>query len=312
MPDKQKNLISKLLSSQKKPLLLDGALGTELQRRGVDTTLPLWSAGALITHPDEIRKIHLDYINAGSDIITTNTFRTNYRAIKKAGISQTARELTLLACKLATEAKISTGKVDTIIAGCIAPLEECYSPELVPSNKELYEEHLLLIKDLSDGSVDFILAETMNTVREAYHVAKAAKDNGLEVAVSFVCNREGRLLSGETLEEAITVISEFEPVFIGTNCATPGVIKKSAELISKTPHIPACVYANGIGRPGNPYGWEFGNIGTESDEYLKHVKDWISAGAKIIGGCCGTTPEYIAYIRKELRENQPEFGIKNA
>src|SRR5512139_2644302 len=121
-------------------LLLDGAAGTELQRRGVDTTLPLWSARALIEAPEVLRAIHKDYLAAGADIITTNTFRTHRRTLTRAGVGERARELTSLAVQIARDA---AGRVDRqiFVAGSMAPLEDCYSPQLVPAADELQVEH---------------------------------------------------------------------------------------------------------------------------------------------------------------------------
>jgi homocysteine S-methyltransferase len=93
-----------------RPLLLDGATGTELQRRGVNTGLPLWSARALIEAPEVLRSIHADYINAGADIITTNTFRTKRRTLERAGIGSRARELTRLAVQIARDAAQSVDR----------------------------------------------------------------------------------------------------------------------------------------------------------------------------------------------------------
>ncbi|MEK7312266.1 MAG: homocysteine S-methyltransferase family protein, partial [Chloroflexota bacterium] len=126
--------------SQSNPLILDGATGTELNRRGVDTGLPLWSANALLTDSglDTLRQIHLDYLNAGAGIITANTFRTHRRAL--AGKGYDARELTKRAVETAREAVAQIGNL-RYIAGSIAPLEDCYSPQRIPSDAECRTEH---------------------------------------------------------------------------------------------------------------------------------------------------------------------------
>src|SRR5262245_30418452 len=108
-------------------MLLDGGTGTELLRRGYRTTLPLWSAGALLDRPDLVAAIHADYAKAGAEIVTANTFRTNVRALRKAGLEARAPELNRLAVKLARDSGAP------FVAGSIAPLEDCYRPDLVPS-----------------------------------------------------------------------------------------------------------------------------------------------------------------------------------
>ncbi|MGH9425268.1 MAG: homocysteine S-methyltransferase family protein, partial [Terriglobia bacterium] len=182
---------------QQKPLLiLDGAMGTELQRRGVDTGLPLWSANALISHPETVLQIHKDYIEAGADIITTNTFRTTRRTMHRANLPDRSSQLTANAVEHAHQACKSFPDREILIAGSIAPLEDCYRPDLVPSDRELREEHAELAERLAEASVDFILLETMNTIREIYAACAAAKATGKEVVASFICNTKGELYGG--------------------------------------------------------------------------------------------------------------------
>jgi homocysteine S-methyltransferase len=282
-----------------KVILLDGALGTELQRQGVKTTLPLWSAEALINNTEIVKNIHKSYILAGAQIITTNTFRTNSRAINKANCSLSSRELTLIACDLAKQARVDLDLSNIYIAGCVATLEDCYCPELVPDNTTLKNEHAELVANLVSGGVDFIFAETMNTIREAKIIAECAAYLAIPFATSFVCNDDGTLLSGESLNHAVNELKNFDPVFIGTNCAPISRIQKSVEILCAFENnFPICVYANGLGEPGEPLGWVFGDTGTEVQAYSTASKTWQELGVKIIGGCCGTTPEYIKNLKE--------------
>ncbi|MGH8104057.1 MAG: homocysteine S-methyltransferase family protein, partial [bacterium] len=149
-------------------LILDGPMGTELQKRGVALPAPLWSAVALDSHPDLIVSIHQNYIRAGADIITTNTFRTAARTLQKVGRKADAARLTRLAVQLAKKAREQAGKGrDVFIAGSMAPLEDCYSPHLSPFEEFAYDDHLDQGTHLADAGVDLILIETMNTILEA-------------------------------------------------------------------------------------------------------------------------------------------------
>src|SRR5512147_1596702 len=116
--------------TQTKPILLDGATGTELQRRGVDTSLPLWSARALLDAHEVLYAIHTEYLAANADIITTNTFRTHRRTLTRAGLGERTRELTQLAVAIAREAARQADR-QVFVAGSISPLEDCYSPQRV-------------------------------------------------------------------------------------------------------------------------------------------------------------------------------------
>jgi homocysteine S-methyltransferase len=199
-------------------ILLAGACGTEIQRRGVRTELPLWSASANETHPHVVRELHKDYIDAGAEIITTNTFRTNLRTLRKIDQPEKARELTLEACRLAKEARGESRRAEVVIGGSLAPVEDCYEVNLVPSDEELREEHSAWARDLADGGADFLFVETMNCIREAVAATRASRETGLDVAVSFVCNKKGDLLSGESIESAVQAVLPFEPFAILTNC----------------------------------------------------------------------------------------------
>ena len=173
--------------NQSKPLVLDGAMGTEIDRRGIPTTLPLWSAGALQTDPDVVRAIHADYLRAGADIITTNTFRTHAHNLSSRAEAQ---EMTLLAAKLAQEAIAEVGR-DAFVAGSVAPLEDCYSPELTPSKTYCQREHARMVAYLVEGGVDFILVETMHTIYEAQAACAAAQQANIPFMASFILDNAG-------------------------------------------------------------------------------------------------------------------------
>ena len=270
-------------------------MGTELQRRGVDTGLPLWSANALISHPEIVLQIHKDYIEAGADIITTNTFRTTRRTMKRANLPDRSAQLTKNAIDLAHKAREAFPEKNILIAGSIAPLEDCYRPDLVPSESELRQEHEELAQRLAEGSVDFILLETMNTIREAYAACVAAKTTGKEVVVSFICNSKGELYSGESLELAVKALAELKPAAFSINCVSPRFLNHPLRILKSQTPLPICVYGN-VGIPeSEQHGWEFTHDVTE-DQYASHARKWRKAGVSVIGGCCGTTPEYIRSV----------------
>lgn len=279
---------------RKKILIKDGAMGTEILRRGTPTTLPLWSAACLLTNPKLIKTIHKDYITAGANIITTNTFRTTARSFKKANLSEKeATAATLLACRLALEARTESKRGnDVLIAGSIAPLEDCYSPNLTPSEKDLEAEHDTYVANLKRSDVDFILAETMITIRETIAVGEATNKHNIPLAISFCCTASGTLLSGETIEEAVRAILPFNPLFIGVNCMNTKDITKVIKNLKKLSTLPISAYGQGDGVPADDEGWKF-NDGKHIDNYVNEANKWVANGAKIIGGCCGTNPAYI-------------------
>lgn len=279
-----------------KLLLLDGATGTELNRRGVDTGLPLWSANALTTDAGlkVLRQVHLDYLNAGADIITTNTFRTNRRVLVGKGFS--AHELTLRAAATAREAVAEFGK-PALVAGSLSTLEDCYRPDLVPPDDECLAEHSERIDHLVEGGVDLLLIETMNSIREAVIAAKIATATGLPTWVTFVCDKGGRILSGESLTHAAELLMALGVKALGVNCMPAHTI---AQPLSELRAIcgedfPLVAYGN-IGYVDDEQGW-INTDSTDPEGYLQHAQSW---PAQIIGACCGSTPEHIRKLKQGM------------
>jgi S-methylmethionine-dependent homocysteine/selenocysteine methylase len=277
-----------------KLLLLDGATGTELNRRGVDTGLPLWSANALATAAglNVLRQVHLDYLNVGADIITTNTFRTNRRVLAGTGFS--AHELTSRAVATAREAVAEFGK-PALVAGSLSSLEDCYRPDLVPPANECLDEHTERIHHLVDGGVDLLLIETMNTIREAVIAAKIAAATGLPTWVTFVCDKKGCILSGESLTHAAEILMPLGVKALGVNCMPAHTLAQPLTelraICGET--FPLVAYGN-IGYVDDEQGW-INTDSTAPEGYLQHAQSW---PAQIIGACCGSTPEHIRKLKQ--------------
>jgi homocysteine S-methyltransferase len=290
---------------QTRVLVLDGAVGTELERRGVSTARPLWSAAALDSDPRTVLTIHRDYVRAGADIIVANTFRTNVRTLRAAGMFERGPELNRAAVNLAWWAprlerlrlrEISRPPHDILIAASLAPTEDCYSPQRVPELSVLYKEHRKTLAWLKVGGTDLIWIETMNTVREARAAARAAKNAKLPFVLSFVLQENGDLLSGEPLQEAVAAVERFNPLALGLNCIPPDGITAHLPRLRRATTRPLAAYAH-INNPQPTPGWSFSQSATP-DQYARQVKRWLDLGATIVGGCCGTTPDHIRAIRE--------------
>jgi len=283
--------------AQAPPLLLDGATGTELQRRGVDTGLPLWSARALTAAPDVLARIHRDHVEAGAEVLTANTFRTHRRNLQHAGMGDRARELTSLAVEVAREAFLEVDS-DGWVAGSVAPLEDCYSPELVPADAALEAEHAEMVRNLVDAGVDLLLVETMNTVREALAAGRAAVATGLPTAIGLVCGRNARLLSGEPLGRAVAALAALEPDLVVVNCTPTPDLAGCLDAARQVTDIPLGAYGN-VGYADDETGW----VNTDSvdpDAYSAYAATWLDAGVRLVGGCCGTGPAHVRELRKMI------------
>lgn len=298
------NTLKKRLAN-KEIVLLNGGTGTEILNRGYKTKLPLWSAEILLTNPNVVQQIHTDYINAGAEIIVTDTFRTTQRTFAKIGLSgKKAKEITRLACRLAKNAiKKSKSNHTVYIAGDVAPLEDCYSPALTPSKKELDREIYTYVENLKQGGVDFILIETQITLKEIRAALEATKKLHIPAALTFCINDKLQLLGGESLEDTIRLVEKYDPLFIGANCISTILETKVVKKLKKLTQIPLSAHAQGDGQPEDVQGWEFTRKARIND-YLKEVKNWIKDGVQIVGGCCGTTPEYIKTIKNYVNKVQ--------
>ena len=258
-----------------------------------------------------LQAVQADYVTAGADILTTNTFRTHRRTLERAGVASRARELTQLAVQIAREAAQPAERL-VFVAGSMSPLEDCYSPQLVPSDEELRREHAEMARDLADAGCDVLWVETMNTVREAVIAAQCARETGLPVCVSFVVGPDGLppdlitagrgptnrllLLSGESIDDAVKAVQPIEPAAILVNCVPLAFSDQALAELREAHSGPIGLYAN-VGHADDVAGW------TLTDDvlpqaYAQHAQRWLEQGARIIGGCCGTTPAHIAALRQ--------------
>lgn len=284
-------------------VLLDGALGTELERRGVATPLPLWSAQALLDDAPAVRRLHAAYARAGADVLTAATFRTTPRTLAKTGrTAEDAARLTRDAVALARAGRddAATGRA-VWVAGALAPLEDCYRPEEAPPPGEAEREHAAQAALLREAGADLLLVETMNTIAEARAAVRGAVATGLPVAVSFICRSEREILSGEPLADAARAVAAERPApaAVLVNCTPADRAAGCLETLSRAIRLPIGCYPN-AGAPDLAEGsWRF-DAALTPERFAALAGTWIRAGAQIVGGCCGTGPDHIRALREAL------------
>jgi S-methylmethionine-dependent homocysteine/selenocysteine methylase len=302
--------LRRLLSGQD-PLLLDGAVGTELQRRGCDVRLPLWSARALVDQRGRalLAEVHGAYARAGAAVLTANTFRTTRRALDRARLLNRWTLLNRYAVEAARSgAAASAGATEAkaLVAGSIAPLEDCYTVKDVPQQGDCLREHLMQADLLARLGVDLLLIETMNCGREARAAVLAARAVGLDALLSLCPGEPDALLSGEPLAESLPRLVEAGGGCVAgvlLNCATPEVLERAAPTIARLAEgLPWGVYAH-LGEPDDRDGWRLPDD-HRPDAYAAWGAARRSEGATILGGCCGTTPEHIARLAQAIRHPQ--------
>lgn len=290
-----------LLSGE--PLLLDAAMGTELEHRGVDVSAPLWSARALLHAPGLVRDIHRENAMAGAQILTTATFRTHSRNLEAAGLapeeaaSESSR-LAVLAVRLAREgASEGVPGLGVLVAGSMAPLQDCWRPDLVPPAAALEREHAEQAARLASAGCDLLLVETMNCLLEALAAAGAAARTGLPFAVAFTTDGRGNLLSGTRLADATKVLADLPhpPAAIGVNCVPACRLLRDMErMAAAVPGFPLVAYGNTGAPQGDPDAFPSGTLCAE--EYARMALGWIDAGARLVGACCGTDASFTAAL----------------
>jgi S-methylmethionine-dependent homocysteine/selenocysteine methylase len=285
-------------------LLLDGGMGQELVRRGVAASDRLWGARALLDAPEAVREIHAAYLDAGADVITTNTYSTSPPALEQSGVAERFGALNETAGRLAIEAREAHGR-DVLIAGSLPPLGGSYRPDQVGDDLWMVDNYRRMAEALAPF-VDLLIAETLSTSAEARAAASAAVSVARPIWIGWTVDADGVLLGGETVTEAADgmkvhgVLANCAPVEAVSN-AMPDVIATGAERVGG--------YANGFA--GTAEGLDVETVGLDGlgeradlspTAYADIVRSWVEAGATVVGGCCDIGPAHVAALREALDE----------
>ncbi len=287
-------------------LILDGGTGRQLQRIGAPFGQPEWSALALIKQPDSVLRVHMDFIDAGADIITTNTYSIIPYHIGNRQFKEKAPQLLDLAVSLCLKAKALSSR-DIKIAGAVPPMFGSYAPEKF--NLSSAPKMLKLFKEKLVPHCDIILAETLSSIAEIKLFQKIFKncDQPLWISITLDDNKptgNSRLRSGEALSTAIDTIKKGHFDAILFNCSQPEVMADAIKIAYKMLNnkVAIGVYANAF-PPRTPNSAPSNNELTEirSDltprKYKAFGREWLDLGATIIGGCCGVGPEHIKALK---------------
>ena len=281
--------------------LLDGAMGSELIRRGETLPNHIWSADSNFNNSELVYQIHKDYIDAGSNFITTNTFRTTPRAYRKTGLSKSssiamAHRSLKIAVRLANRAANNKLK----ILGSIAPLEDCYEPRLFPGEEIAKNEFSQIGGWLVDEGIHVFLIETMNSISETRACLDAVMKFDIPIWVSFVLRNPKEILSGERLVDAIQMIENYDVDCLLLNCNPVDRTMDAMNIVTKNWKRNWGIYPNlGIGEP-SPDG--IINKIHPDEEYMSVIRESIKLGANLLGGCCGSSIHHIKLINDYIAQ----------
>jgi 5-methyltetrahydrofolate--homocysteine methyltransferase len=314
---------------EKRILIIDGAMGTMIQRhqlteadyrgeRFKDWPSDLKGNNDLlcITKPDVIVGIHKEYLDAGADIIETNTFSSTAIAQADYNLQEIAYELNVAAAQCAKRAVKESGK-QAWVAGAIGPLNKTLSLSPDVNNPgyravtfdEVVASYYDQVRGLVDGGADILLVETifdtLNAKGAIFAIKKYFRDTkkeSLPVMISgTITDASGRTLSGQTLEAFYTSVMHAKPLSIGLNCALGA--KEMRPHIEELSHIASC-YVSAYPNAGLPN--TMGEYDETPDQTAHFLEDWAKEGfVNIVGGCCGTTPDHIRHIADHVKNIKP-------
>src|ERR1700689_4609826 len=278
------------------PVLCDGAMGTLLYSKGVFINRCYDELN--LSPPDLLRGIHHDYLQAGAEIIETNTFGANAFRLARHSIADKVYDINRAGARLAREAAKS---FDVWVAGSVGPL----GTRIEPLGKTSFEEARQAFRDqitaLAEGGVDLLMMETFGYLEELHQAMLAAKDVGakLPLVVQVTIDEDGNCLDGSTPENFTPRLEEWGADVIGCNCSVgPVAMLDAIERMRAATSLPIAAQPNA----GIPRSVEGRNIYLCSPEYMaSYARKFVAAGVKLVGGCCGTTPEHIRVMKSALR-----------
>ncbi len=277
------------MEAKSRVILMDGGMGTLLAEKGWKP--PMLPEEMNVYSPDIVTSIHEAYLASGADIIETNSFGGSTRKLAHRGLQDKARDINKEAARIA---KGCAGD-KALVAGSVGPLGELLEPFGSLSFEEAYEAFYEQIAGLAEGGADFILIETMMDIREAKAAVAAAKDaaQGLAFVVSFTFDHHGKTVTGTPPEVAAAWAYAVGAAGVGANCGVgPGEYVETVKKLWEYSRLPVFVYAN-AGLPGDENFWD-------PRAFAEKSKELALAGASVIGGCCGTTPEHIREMKEAL------------
>ena len=305
-----KNLFEPFIA-RKGIVILDGAMATELETRGADLNHALWSAKLLKEDPQLIQQVHYDYLIAGADVITTASYQASFEGFEKHGYTkQQATELMQLSVQLAFNAreaalKILHQKIKPLVAASVGPYGASladgseYRGNYGISIKDLKTFHRSRLKILIETGADILACETIPCIDEAIALKELLTEfPGVQAWISFSCKDETHISSGEDFSDAVKLLNDSDQVVaVGVNCTAPQYIASLVQIGASLTDKLIVVYPN-KGEIWDAENKRWMSASLQLTHFCDDAKTWRAAGAKIIGGCCRTTPEDIQQLQQ--------------
>ncbi len=287
-------------------VILDGGTGSELERRGARMDPKSWCGPASLENTALLETVHRDYIVAGAEVITTNTFASSRIMLANAGFGDQFAEINRAAARAAMQARAASGRDDVLVAGCLAHMfpqvagTPTTDPARTPAPEEMADAFEEMATLLAEEGCDLIILEMMFHPDRMSAIFQAAADTGLPVWAGFSARRggDGRLLSHRNdldmpFEDLLPILKEFDVAAAGIMHTASDAIGEVLEMIRTAYDGPLMAYPDsGYFKMPN---WQFEEI-IPAHEFARFTAGWIDQGAQIVGGCCGLSPEHIAAV----------------
>jgi methionine synthase I (cobalamin-dependent)/5,10-methylenetetrahydrofolate reductase len=281
------------------PVLCDGAMGSLLYEKGIFINRSYDELN--LSQPDLIRAVHHDYLQAGAEIIETNTFGGNSFRLGRHSLDGKVREVNLAGVRLAREAAKS---FDVWVAGSVGPLGTRIEPLGKTSFQEARDAFRAQIEALAEAGVDLLILETFGYLEEIHQAISAAKEvsPSLPIVAQVTIDEDGNCLDGSTPEIFAPKLAEWGADVIGCNCSVgPVAMLDAMERVRAASSLPLAAQPNA----GIPRSVEGRNIYLCSPEYMaSYARKFVAAGVRLVGGCCGTTPDHIRVMKAALRAGE--------
>ena len=298
----------------KKIMLLDGGMGQELIKNSKSGPHTLWSTYVMLKEPELVRKVHVDFIEAGASVVTLNTYSTTPERLEANNLLDKFSFFHKKAIDLAREAIDHTQK-DVLIAGCLPPLVWSYRPDKAPDYDKCVDLYLRIVRE-QENFVDLFICETMASIKEAKAAVMAAKTSGKTIwcGLTLEDNQSCELRSGEKLIDCVNELQSLGQEEFVLNCSFPEVIDKGMTILSRNSKFFGG-YGNGF-KSIEPLktASNVSVLSARTDlgpkEYSKHALNWANQGASVVGGCCEIGPSHIKHLHDTLIENN--FEIVNS
>ena len=287
-------------------LIIDGGTGSELQRRGVAMDANAWSGAAALDHEALLRRIHRDYIRAGAEVITANTFGTTRFVLASAGLDDEFERINRRAMRAAREARESASAGPVAIAGSLSCLPPGNDPAAYPDPRDELDAYRELAALLASEGADLIALEMMEDTVHARMAMSAAVETGLPVwlGVSTRLSEAGGRLVGfdfpnTPLADPLEALIPMQPAVVNVMHTPPEAVGPALDELNRRWDGPCGAYPE-LGDFAAP-DWQFTRQ-VSPEAFLALAIGWVRQGARILGGCCGTTPEHILALKQAEQE----------